>query len=139
MVNLTSLAIVTISVREVRDYVPAASPTFAALIARRFQSSIGQLTAVLKGVILMLMSIIPWLPVWAVALGLLWLVRRWVRPRFRPRSLLTPGETENSLTWLRGVLGVPPKVAAPRPERPLEVEYRDDPPRSRTRSDGLIR
>jgi hypothetical protein len=93
LANLTSLTTVTITVREVREYVPATAPTFAALITRRFQSSIDQLTAFLKGVILVLVSIIPWLPVWAVVLAWLWLARRWLRPWFRPRSLLTPRQT----------------------------------------------
>ncbi|MEO6811410.1 MAG: DUF4349 domain-containing protein [Isosphaeraceae bacterium] len=93
LANLTSLTTVTINVREVREYVPATSPTFAALITRRFQSSIDQLTWFLKGVILTLVSIVPWLPIWALVLGVLWLVRRWVRPWFRPRSLLRPRQT----------------------------------------------
>ena len=76
--------------REVRDYVPAATPTFATRIARRFQSSLDSLSDFLQGVILAVVSVIPWLPVWGVVLALAWLIARRIRPRSRTGVVADP-------------------------------------------------
>ena len=52
---------VTITIREVRNYVPAAAPTFATRIARRFQGSLDALRDFLGNLILDFVSILPWL------------------------------------------------------------------------------
>ncbi len=86
LANLTSLTTVTIVVHERRDYVPPQAPAFKTRIAQRFQASLDQLVDFAKELILAAVSVVPWLPVWAVVIAALWLVVRWLR-RFRTRTI----------------------------------------------------
>lgn len=79
LANLTSLTTVTITITERKDYVPPAAPTFAAQIGRTFQRSLAGFVAFCKGAVLVIVSLIPWLPLWALVLGLAW----WVAHRLR--------------------------------------------------------
>src|SRR5262249_49316570 len=92
LANLTALTTVTITVREVHNYVPAESPTFATMIKRRFLASLEQFNNFLKEIVLAIVSIIPWLPVWAVVLSLAWLVYRGVRQHSGCRTQPPPIE-----------------------------------------------
>ncbi len=60
--DLSSLTTVTISMREIKDYVPPAPPTFATEIARQFSGSIGVMKSVGKGLVLLGAALLPWLP-----------------------------------------------------------------------------
>lgn len=72
--NLTSLTTVTISIEEVKDYIPPAPPTFGTEIARSFSSSFGGLIDFGKGLVLLAVVLLPWaiaglivtLPLWIV-------------------------------------------------------------------------
>jgi hypothetical protein len=77
LANQTSLSTVTITATELRDYTPPVSPTFAAQIGRTFHDSLGLLTGFGKAVVLIVVALVPWLPVIAVAgLIIAWLARR---------------------------------------------------------------
>ena len=77
--NLSSLTTITISMREIKDYVPPAPPTFSTEIARQFNGSLSVMRASGKGLVLLGAALLPWLP-----LGLLgffgW---KWARSRKR--------------------------------------------------------
>jgi hypothetical protein len=76
---------VTITIHEVHDYVPAASPTFATRVARAFQNSVDGLVRFAENLILTVVAFLPWLPLWALGLALLWWLVRRVRARRRAR------------------------------------------------------
>lgn len=75
LANLTSLTTVTVSIREVKDYVPPKPATFGTQIARTFQESLGQLGNFGQGIVLLIVALAPWLlvllaiavPVWGMA------------------------------------------------------------------------
>ena len=75
--DLSSLTTVTISMREIKDYVPPAPPTFATEIARQFSGSIAIMKGVGKGLVLLGAALLPWLPF--VLLG--FFGYRWARAR----------------------------------------------------------
>jgi hypothetical protein len=87
LANLASLTTVTIHVREWKGYIPAAAPTFATRVARTFRASVDQLARFSEGLVLAVVSVVPWLPVWGVLAALAWLVIR----RLRGRSWMTFG------------------------------------------------
>jgi hypothetical protein len=90
LANLTALTTVTITAREVRDYTPAAAPTFGTRVARAFQGSAESLVLFLGEVVLAVVRFVPWLPIWGVALALCWLVVRRLRVRLRARPAAAP-------------------------------------------------
>lgn len=61
LADLTALTTVTVTLNEIKDYVPPAPPTFATQIARSFSSSLGALTDFCKSVVLSLVALAPWL------------------------------------------------------------------------------
>ena len=75
--DLSSLTTVTISMREIKDYVPPAPPTFATEVARQFSGSIAVMKGLGKGLVLLGAALLPWLPF--ALLGLFgW---KWARKR----------------------------------------------------------
>ncbi len=60
--NLSALSTVTLTVSEVRDYVPPIRPTFAGQVARTFHESLETLIGFGKGTVLFAVAIAPWLP-----------------------------------------------------------------------------
>ena len=60
--NLSSLTTVTISMREIKDYVPPAPPTFGTEISRQFNGSLQVMRAAGKGLVLLGAALLPWLP-----------------------------------------------------------------------------
>ncbi len=60
--DLSSLTTVTITMREIKDYVPPAPPTFGTEIARQFSGSIDVMKSVGKGLVLLGAALLPWLP-----------------------------------------------------------------------------
>ncbi len=60
--DLSSLTTITITMREIKDYVPPAPPTFGTEIARQFSGSVAVMKGVGKGLILLGAALLPWLP-----------------------------------------------------------------------------
>lgn len=60
--SLSSLTTITISMNEIKDYVPPAPPSFATEIARQFSGSLGAMRAAGKGLVLLGAALLPWLP-----------------------------------------------------------------------------
>ena len=89
LANLSALTTVTITLNEIKNYVPPAPPTFGTQVARAFSTSIDALREAFKGSVLALVALAPWLVV-AGVLGLparlLW--RRFKRPS--PSAPLPP-------------------------------------------------
>jgi hypothetical protein len=77
LANLSSLSTVTITATEIKNYKPPQAPTFATQIARRFSDSVDSLAAFGRGLVLLVATLVPWIPVVALVLGVIvWLYRR---------------------------------------------------------------
>lgn len=81
LANLSSLTTITITMREIKDYVPPAPPTFATEVSRQFNGSLGALREFGKGVILFGVALAPWLPLVALIGFPIW--RVWKRKNGR--------------------------------------------------------
>jgi hypothetical protein len=76
LANLTALTTVTITIQEIKNYVPPQTPTFTSSIGSTFFGSFEVLVGFGKGLILIGVALAPWLPPIA-ALGILtWLLLR---------------------------------------------------------------
>lgn len=78
LASLTSLTTITITIHEVKDFVPPAPPTFTTEIARTFSGSLGTLVDFGKGALLTLIAFSPWLVILALIGFPVW---RWTRKR----------------------------------------------------------
>jgi hypothetical protein len=75
LANLTSLTTISVTIQEIKDYVPPAPPTFSTEVSRTFHNSLGALSDFAKTILLGLIAIAPWLlvigliglPVWKIA------------------------------------------------------------------------
>lgn len=76
LANLTSLTTVTVTIREVKDYVAPKPATFNTQIARTFSESLGQLGAFGKSIILIFVALLPWLFVMLIGAVPLYFVAR---------------------------------------------------------------
>lgn len=89
LANLSSLTTITITLNEIKNYVPPAPPTFGTQVARAFSSSIDALRDALKGLVVLLAALVPWLVVLAVfGLPARFIWRRFAKPA---RSAPPPG------------------------------------------------
>lgn len=86
LADLTSLTTVTIHVEERTGFTPEQAPTFVAQIGHRFRASVDQLVRAGKAVVLALVSVVPWLPVWAALLAVVRLAVRGLRRRLRVQA-----------------------------------------------------
>ena len=68
--DLSSLTTITLTLREIKDYVPPAPPSFSTEIARQFRASLGVMRAAGKGLVLFGAALAPWLPFVLVGLGI---------------------------------------------------------------------
>jgi type II secretory pathway pseudopilin PulG len=87
LASLTSLTTVTVTIHEIKDYVPPAPPTFATEITRTFSGSLGALVDFAKGALLVFIALAPWLVIVALIGFPIW---RWARKR-TPKKV----DTEN--------------------------------------------
>ena len=79
LANLTSLATVTITASEVKDYVPPQAPTLATKLSRTFSDSVDALKSLGESVLLAIVALVPWLPLIAIGLALVvWLGRKFI-------------------------------------------------------------
>ena len=76
LANLSSLTTVTVTINEIKDYVPPAPPTFGTQIARSFQASFGGLINFGKGAIIAIAAVFPWFVVIAIIAIPIWIFRR---------------------------------------------------------------
>ena len=79
--NLTSLTTITVSIEEVKDYVPPAPPTFGTEIARSFSGSFGGLINFGKGLVLLAVALLPWAVAGVIVTLPLWIALYRRRPR----------------------------------------------------------
>lgn len=78
--KLVELATVVLTIHERKDYVPPTSPNFSTSIGRTFGGSINVLVEFGKGLVLVIVALVPWIPVLALIFVPLWLfVRRLAR------------------------------------------------------------
>lgn len=80
--NMAALTTVTISAREQQNYVPPQAPTFIASISKTWSTSIGGLIETVKGLVLLAVSLAPWILVAGLVCG----VSVWVFKSFRLRK-----------------------------------------------------
>ncbi|MDB5349522.1 MAG: hypothetical protein JWN86_769 [Planctomycetota bacterium] len=93
LANLSDLTTVTITATERIGFVPATAPNFATRARRTFESSIQGLKDFLEGFALLVISILPWLPVWIVLSLLVWFLIRRIRRRIPTTPIPTPRPT----------------------------------------------
>jgi hypothetical protein len=89
--NLTSLATVTVTAREIKGYIPPQAPTLATKISRTFYESLESLQRLGETVLLAAVALAPWLPL--ILLGTLiafWANRR-ITAAARRALARTPG------------------------------------------------
>jgi hypothetical protein len=80
LANLTTLTTVTVTVQEIKNYIPPQTPTFAASIGDTFTSSVDLLVGFGKRAVLVAVALSPWLPlIFALCLAIWLPVRRAVR------------------------------------------------------------
>jgi cell fate (sporulation/competence/biofilm development) regulator YlbF (YheA/YmcA/DUF963 family) len=90
LANLADLTTVSLTVHERLGFIPPTSPTFATRAERTFSGSFTHLVNWLQYVVLLAISIIPWLPLWFVVTAVAWLIfRRRRRLAARPSSAST--------------------------------------------------
>jgi hypothetical protein len=76
--NLSSLTTVTLTLREIKNYVPPKPPTFATELSRSFLGSLDALGQALKALLFTIVALLPWLVAGAIVLLPL---RAWLRRR----------------------------------------------------------
>lgn len=76
--NLTSLTTIDVNIREVKNYVPPTAASFGDDASRSFSNSWAMLKQTGRRVMLNLISIVPWLPIWAVVGVILYYAWRWL-------------------------------------------------------------
>ncbi len=81
LANMTSLTTITVTLHEVKGYVAPKPTTFGDQIARTFQGSLGQLRDFGKGIVLLVVAILPWIVVLPLVSVPVWLV--WRRRKVR--------------------------------------------------------
>lgn len=81
LANLSSLTTVTISMNEIKNYVPPKPPTFGTEVSRRFSSSLSGLVEFGKNLVFAFVTLFPWIVVFALPVALL---LRTVRRRGAP-------------------------------------------------------
>ena len=84
--NLTTLATVTITASEIKDYVPPQAPTFGTRLARSFSGSVDALRTFGESALIACVAVVPWLPLIALGFGIAYLVVR--RLIARPRVMM---------------------------------------------------
>ena len=85
LARLTALTTVTIAVQERKDYVAPTSPTFGTSVGRTFEGSVGALLELGKGIVILIVALVPWVPVIALVVIPPWLlIRRRLRRGFAP-------------------------------------------------------
>lgn len=121
LASLSALTTVTVTINEIKNYVPPKPPTFATEIARTFSGSIGALSEFGKGVLLMLVALAPWLLVGAVFAWPAWkLGRRFVWP-----ILVPPRPTYNAPNYAPPSN---PQASNPPPPNPQPPQQGPRPP-----------
>jgi hypothetical protein len=88
LANLTSLATVTITASEIKDYVPPQAPTLGTKVARAFFESLDSLRQFGEGLLIACVSMVPWLPILALGLGLGFLIYRRLQARLSRITLI---------------------------------------------------
>jgi len=97
LASLTALTTVSVSFREIKNYVPPQAPTFGGRVASTFSDSVEALGEFGRWLVLIGAAVIPWLPLLAVVLVLAWIIgrRRLRRARANPPAPPAVLGTEN--------------------------------------------
>lgn len=82
--NLSSLTTITLTLNEIKDYVPPATPSFRTKIARVFSDSLKSLSQFCQGLVLFVVGLAPWLPLIALIGFPIW--RMWKRGKVQGRN-----------------------------------------------------
>ncbi len=78
--NRVQLSTVNVTLREIKDYKPPTAPTFGTRIGDTFGRSWDGLVDFGQGIVLVLVALLPWSPIWVPALVAgVWAARRWKR------------------------------------------------------------
>lgn len=75
--NLTSLATVTVTASEIKGYIPPQAPTLGTKLARAFSGSVENLQQFGEMLLIAFVGFVPWIPIVAIGLGIVYLIYRW--------------------------------------------------------------
>lgn len=95
LANRTSLATVTITAREEKDYVPPQAPTFSNRIAENWGGSLDVMLQTAQALVLVVVVLAPWLVPPLLVAGLIW--HRWRRRRAARLAAAKPTPVETVL------------------------------------------
>lgn len=95
LTNRTSLATVTITAREEKDYVPPQAPTFSNRIAESWGGSLDVMLKAAQSLVLIVVILVPWLLPPLLVVGLIWY--RWWRRRAARRAAAKPTPVDTVL------------------------------------------
>jgi hypothetical protein len=87
LANLASLTTVTVTIQEIKNYVPPQAPTFAANIVGTFSESLGLLGAFGRGLVLVAAALAPWMVILLILAVPVGLVIWWRRSRRLPPTV----------------------------------------------------
>jgi hypothetical protein len=89
LLNRTAFSTTHLTLREIKDYKPPSAPTFGTRLSDTFGGSWGRLVDFGEGVVLFVVALAPWAPLWVPLLGVVvWRVR--VARRLSRASAPTP-------------------------------------------------
>jgi hypothetical protein len=88
--NLTSLTTVTLSVKEIKNYVPPEAPSFATNATRTLTGSTDAFIAVARACALAVIAAVPWIPAGVLVMALLWIMIRVARNALAGRPTTSP-------------------------------------------------
>jgi hypothetical protein len=105
--KLTTLSTVYLTLREIKDYKPPTTPTFGSRIGDTFGNSWGALVDFGQGLVLVVVALAPWAPIWVPVVVALW----WARRTFRATQTDRPRRPLRAEAVAEG----PVEPEAPRP------------------------
>jgi hypothetical protein len=88
LANLTTLATVTITASEIKGYIPPQAPNLGTRISRTFAASLDSLRQFGETVLIAFVAIVPWLPLVALGVGVVYWISRQATVRISPRRLM---------------------------------------------------
>ncbi len=88
LANLAALATVTITASEIKGYVPPQAPTLGTRLARSFSNSLDSLREFAETILIACVAIVPWLPLIALGVGIVFVIVRRLLARLSRVSLI---------------------------------------------------
>ncbi len=116
--NRVQLSTLNVTLREVKDYKPPTAATFGSRISDTFEKSYSGLVDFGEGLVLVVVALVPWAPLWLPALvALVWATRRLLRMS-REAAEAEPGRPRRTSVEEAVVVAEAELVEPPKPDEP---------------------